>query len=185
MATGVSIASGAGTSSSAGAQSRKPVKGAKVVIVGGGVGGASVAHHTKRMADILDVTLVEPKKTYTTCFFSNHYLGGYRTLKSLTHNYDGLTALGVNHVTQMASAVDTQAKQVRLDDGTQLPYDRLVLAPGIDLRYDAIEGYSPEAAEVMPHAWTSGAQAAALRAQLTAMEDGVISPIIISAGIVP
>ncbi len=151
----------------------------KVVIVGGGAGGATVAHHLKKSAPELDVTLVEVQPHYTTCFFSNLYLGGFRTLDSLTHGYDGLKGIGVNVVHDMATGVDTAKKTVTLKDGDRLSYDRLVLSPGIDFKYEGIEGYSPEAAEVMPHAWKAGPQTKLLKSKLEAMEDGglvVIAP---------
>lgn len=144
----------------------------KVVVVGGGAGGATVAHHVKKSAPDLDVTLVEMSTTYTTCFFSNLYLGGMRTLESLTHGYDGLKALGVNVVHDMAIGVDATKKTVALKSGASLAYDRLVLSPGIDFKYEGIEGYSEEAAEVMPHAWKAGPQTKLLKDKLTAMEDG-------------
>lgn len=151
----------------------------RVVVVGGGAGGATVAHHVKKAVPELDVTLVEVQPQYTTCFFSNLYLGGFRTLDSLTHGYDGLKGLGVNVVHDMATAVDTAKKTVTLKGGDTLSYDRLVLSPGIDLKYDTIEGYTQQAAEVMPHAWKAGPQTRLLKSKLEAMEDGglvVIAP---------
>lgn len=144
----------------------------KVVVVGGGAGGATVAHNVKKGAPDLDVTLVEMQSQYTTCFFSNLYLGGFRTLESLTHGYDGLKKLGINVVNDMAVGVDTAKKTVALKGGQTLSYDRLVLAPGIDLKYETIEGYSPEAAEIMPHAWKAGKQTKLLKDKLEAMPDG-------------
>ncbi|MGD9785772.1 MAG: NAD(P)/FAD-dependent oxidoreductase [Hyphomicrobiaceae bacterium] len=144
----------------------------KVVVVGGGAGGATVAHKVKAAAPDLDVTLVEVQQQYTTCFFSNLYLGGFRTLESLTHGYDGLTKLGIKVVHDMAVGVDTAKKQVALKGGDKLSYDRLVLSPGIDLKYETIEGYSAEAAEMMPHAWKAGTQTKILHDQLRAMKDG-------------
>lgn len=151
----------------------------KVVVVGGGAGGATVAHYVKKRAPNLDVTLVEVNPTYTTCFFSNLYIGGFRSFESITHSYDGLKALGVNVVNDWADDVDTSAKTVSLRGGSKLSYDKLVLSPGIDLKYDTIEGYSPEAAEKMPHAWKAGVQTQILRRQLLDMENGgtvVLSP---------
>ncbi len=145
---------------------------AKVVIVGGGAGGATVAHKVKAAAPELDVTLVEIKKAYTSCFFSNLYLGGLRTFESITHTYDGLKKLGVNVIHELAQSVDGAGKKVQLKDGTTLSYDRLVLSPGIDIKYDTIEGYSPEAAEVMPHAWQAGQQTKLLHDKINAMDDG-------------
>ncbi|CAN5686224.1 NAD(P)/FAD-dependent oxidoreductase [soil metagenome] len=146
----------------------------RVVVIGGGAGGATLARYLSRDSEgAVEVTLVEPKEVYTTCFHSNLYLGGVRDFASINHRYDALTGTyGVTHVREIAEAIDRDARQVRLTGGETLDYDHLVVAPGIDLLYDAIEGYSPEAAEVMPHAWLPGAQTQLLREQLDALEDG-------------
>ena len=144
----------------------------RVVIVGGGAGGATVAHLAKRTAPDLEVTLVEANPQYTSCFFSNLYLGGFRTFESITHGYGGLTKLGVNVVHDLATDVDAAKKTVSLQSGDTLPYDKLVLSPGIDFKFDAIEGYSAEAAKTMPHAWKAGEQTKILKSQLDAMEPG-------------
>ncbi|MGD9670661.1 MAG: NAD(P)/FAD-dependent oxidoreductase [Hyphomicrobiaceae bacterium] len=144
----------------------------KVVVIGGGAGGATVAHNVKKSAPDLDVTLVEMANQYTTCFFSNLYLGGFRTLESLTHGYDGLKGLGINVIHDMAVGVDASKKTVALKGGNTLSYDRLVLSPGIDFKYEAIEGYSEDAAQVMPHAWKAGPQTKLLKDKLAAMADG-------------
>jgi NADPH-dependent 2,4-dienoyl-CoA reductase/sulfur reductase-like enzyme len=147
----------------------------KVVVIGGGAGGATLAHYLARDgAGAVEVTLVEPKEAYTTCFHSNLYLGGFKSFEDITHGYDGLTGAGVTHVRQMAEAIDRDAKSVRLADGVELPYDHLVVAPGIEILYDRVEGYSPEAAEVMPHAWLPGAQTRLLHDQLNALEDAAL-----------
>lgn len=144
----------------------------KVVVIGGGAGGATVAHAVKKGAPTLEVTLVEMNAQYTTCFFSNLYLGGLRTLESLTHGYDGLKKLGVKVVVDAAVGVDTAKKTVKLKGGSSLSYDRLVVSPGIDFKYDKIEGYSEEAAKIMPHAWKAGTQTKLLKDKLAAMADG-------------
>jgi sulfide dehydrogenase [flavocytochrome c] flavoprotein subunit len=146
--------------------------GAKVVVIGGGAGGATVAGQLKRLSPDLDVTLVEPLLKYTSCFFSNAYIGGFYGLGDLTHGYRGLSALGVNIVHDRAAAIDTAKRTVRLKTNKTLAYDRLVVAPGIDFKWDAIEGYSEEAAKVMPHAWRGRSQSVLLRKKLEAMEDG-------------
>lgn len=146
--------------------------GGKVVIVGGGAGGGTVARILKSEAPQLDVTVVEAHPVYTTCFNSNHFFGGFRTFASLQHSYDGLRRLGINIVVDTATAIDAAKKTVALAGGSTLPYDRLVLSPGIDFHYDAIEGYSAEAAEIMPHAWKAGPQTLLLMRQLEAMDDG-------------
>jgi NADPH-dependent 2,4-dienoyl-CoA reductase/sulfur reductase-like enzyme len=146
--------------------------GGKVVIVGGGAGGGTVARILKTEAPDLDVTVIEARPVYTTCFNSNHFFGGFRSFASLQHNYDGLRKLGINVINDTATAIDAAKKSVTLAGGTSLPYDRLVLSPGIDFNYAAIEGYSAEAAEIMPHAWKAGAQTLLLMKQLDAMDDG-------------
>lgn len=153
--------------------------GAKVVVVGAGFGGSVAAKWIKRLDPSIEVTLVEANPTFTTCPFSNMVLGGWRTLDSITYGYDGIAAKGVNVVVQRAEAIDIDARQLRLADGSALDYDRLLLSPGIDIRWNAIEGYDEAAAELMPHAWRAGAQTALLRSQLEAMEDGgtvIIAP---------
>ncbi|MFA5958243.1 FCSD flavin-binding domain-containing protein [Hyphomicrobium sp.] len=145
---------------------------AKIVIIGGGPGGAAVANRLKSADPALDITLVEPKEKYTTCFYSNLYLGGFRSFKSITHDYAGVKKRGITLVTDTATGIDTTAKTVTLAKGSPLPYDRLVVAPGIDFKYDAIEGYSPEAAKIMPHAWQGGEQTWLLKEKLLALPDG-------------
>lgn len=144
----------------------------KIVIVGGGAGGGTVARTLKSEAPQLDVTIIEARPIYTTCFNSNHFFGGFRTFESLQHSYDGLRKLGINVVNDTATAVDAGKKTVTIAGGTTLPYDRLVLSPGIDFKYDAIEGYSAAVAEIMPHAWKAGPQTLLLMKQLEAMDDG-------------
>lgn len=145
---------------------------ARIVIIGGGAGGATVASRLKLAAPQLDVTLIEARAAYTTCFHSNLYLGGLRSYASLVQSYDGLRALGVNVVTGAASDVDTAAKAVKLADGSPVPYDRLVLSPGIAFKYEAIEDYSADAAEIMPHAWQAGPQTQLLKRQIAGMRNG-------------
>lgn len=145
---------------------------AKIVVVGGGPGGATVAVGLKRAKPSLDVVLVEPEETYTSCFFSNHYIGGFRSLASLTHSYDGVRALGVRVARDRARAIDGAKRTVTLEDGRVLPYDVLVLAPGIDFKYGAVEGLDAAANLEFPHAWRGPSQSRLLRAKLEAMEDG-------------
>ena len=145
-----------------------------VVVVGGGVGGATVAHHVKKHAEDLVVTLVEPRQTYTTCFFSNLYLAGIRSLDSLTHTYDGLRSMGVEVIHQYASDIDAANRRVVLVDGKKIDFDRLVLAPGIDLKWGSIKGYDEKVAASMPHAWEAGDQTKILKQKLSALEDGDI-----------
>ena len=144
----------------------------KVVVIGGGAGGGTAARYIAKSGAV-DVTLVEANASYTTCFFSNLYLGGFRTYDSITHSYDKLANdHGIKIVNAMAMGVDADAKTVSVAGGTTLPYDRLVVAPGIDFKWDAIEGYDEAAAQVMPHAYKPGAQTKLLKDKLEAMPDG-------------
>jgi sulfide dehydrogenase [flavocytochrome c] flavoprotein chain len=145
---------------------------ARVVIVGGGAGGGTMAHLLRRGTPEIDITLIEPQSAYTTCFFSNLYLGGFRTLESITHDYGGLRSIGVTIIQDRATGVDSVKKTVQLQNGTSVPYDKLVLSPGIDFKYDAIGGYSEAAELIMPHAYRAGTQTKLLKDQLNAMEDG-------------
>jgi NADPH-dependent 2,4-dienoyl-CoA reductase/sulfur reductase-like enzyme len=143
---------------------------ARVVVIGGGFGGATCARELKRQG--LDVTLVEESATYTACPLSNAVLGGLRPLTAQQFTLDAVKREGVAVAAQRATAVDTEARRVVLADGTSLPYDRLVLSPGIDLRFDGLPGYDEAAAALLPHAWKAGEQTALLRRQLEAMPDG-------------
>lgn len=145
---------------------------ARVVIVGGGAGGGTVARILKSESPQLEVTIIEKREIYTSCFNSNHFFGGFRSFASLQHSYDGLRKLGINVVTDTATDIDVGKKTVKVAGGGVLPYDQLVIAPGIDFKYGAIEGYSAEAAEIMPHAWKAGPQTLLLMKQLEAMDDG-------------
>ncbi|CAA2140284.1 NAD(P)/FAD-dependent oxidoreductase [Hyphomicrobium sp. ghe19] len=146
---------------------------AKIVVIGGGPGGVTVANRLKSSDPRLEITLIEPKEKYTTCFYSNLYLGGFRSFKSITHDYTGVKKRGIDVVTDAATAIDTKAKTVTLArGGSPMKYDRLVVAPGIDFKYETIEGYSPEAAKIMPHAWQGGEQTWLLKEKLLALPDG-------------
>jgi NADPH-dependent 2,4-dienoyl-CoA reductase/sulfur reductase-like enzyme len=147
---------------------------AKLVVIGGGAGGATVAKYVAKDAgDAVEVTLVEPLTEYATCFFSNLYLGGFRKYEDNVHSYDALPSkYGVKLQHQMAVGVDRDKREVRLADGTVLSYDRLVISPGIDMKFDSVPGYSEAAAEQMPHAWKPGAQTKLLRSMIDAVPDG-------------
>lgn len=145
---------------------------ARVAVIGGGPGGATVAVTLKRAAPTLAVTLIEPQRHYTSCFYSNHYIGGFLSFDRITNGYEGLVNLGIDVVHDRATAIDAARREVRLAEGKSVAYDRLVVAPGIDFKFGAIEGYTKAASEIMPHAWTGGEQARLLRRQLEAMEDG-------------
>jgi sulfide dehydrogenase [flavocytochrome c] flavoprotein chain len=144
----------------------------RVVVIGGGFGGASCARALKALEPYLTVTLVEPNPTFTACPLSNLVIAGMRNLSEQQFAYDKIGSGGIEVAKQAAAGVDPHARAVTLADGTRLPYDRLVMAPGIDLRWDALPGYSEAAAERMPHAWKAGDQTMLLRSQLEAMDDG-------------
>ncbi len=144
----------------------------RVVVIGGGIGGASAARALLREDASIGVTLVEPSTQYTTCPFSNLIVAGLREISTLQFGYDGLRRAGVTVVHEAAAAVDPDARRVRLRGGAELAYDRLVVSPGVDFRWDAIPGYSEAAASTLPHAWKAGDQTMLLRRQLEAMDDG-------------
>ncbi len=144
----------------------------KVVVVGGGAGGATAARYLA-MDEGIDVTLISASDSYTTCFFSNLYLGGFRSFESITHDYGKLASdYSVNVKIGYAEGVDMAARTVSLKDGSSVPYDRLVVAPGIDLKYDSVPGYSAADAEIAPHAWQAGPQTSLLKTKLDALENG-------------
>jgi len=146
----------------------------RVVVVGGGAGGATAARYIAKDSDgAIDVTLVEPSRTYYTCFFSNLYLGGFRSMQSLGHSYGTLAAeYGINVVHDWAVGVNRDAKTVTLAGGASLPYDRLILSPGIDFVDGAVEGWDVSAQNAMPHAYKAGSQTELLKAQIMAMPQG-------------
>jgi sulfide dehydrogenase [flavocytochrome c] flavoprotein subunit len=146
---------------------------ARVVVVGGGFGGATCAQYIRRTDPAIEVTLVTPLRQFTTCPFSNAVLAGLRDMTSITHGYEHLRQQhGVRVIHAAATALDPVAHRVTLNDGNVLAYDRLVLSPGVELRWGAIEGYDAAASEVYPHAWEAGPQTVLLRRQLEAMPDG-------------
>lgn len=142
----------------------------KVVVVGGGAGGAIVAKYV-HAAGGMDVTLIEKNKDYHTCFMSNEVLGGERDIATLKSGYDGLSKRGVKVVHAEATAVDPRKKTVTAG-GKTFAYDRLVLSPGIDFRWGAIENYDEAASRVMPHAYKAGEQTLLLARKLRDMKDG-------------
>jgi NADPH-dependent 2,4-dienoyl-CoA reductase/sulfur reductase-like enzyme len=145
---------------------------ARVVVIGGGPGGATVAVTVKRAAPDIDVTLIEPQQHYTSCFYSNHFIGGFLPYNRITNDYAGLSGLGIDVIHARATGVDAAKREVRLEGASNVAYDRLVVAPGIGFKFGAIEGYSEEASYFMPHAWTGGRQSRLLRERLDDMENG-------------
>jgi sulfide dehydrogenase [flavocytochrome c] flavoprotein subunit len=149
--------------------------GPHVIVVGGGFGGATCAKYLRRADADITVTLIEPNRQFITCPFSNYVIGGLPnvSMKTITHSYDALrTKHGVNVMHATVASIDPGKKQVTLQGGKKLGYDRLVLSPGIEFKWSAIEGYSEKAAEVMPHAWKAGPQTLLLRKKLEAMKNG-------------
>jgi sulfide dehydrogenase [flavocytochrome c] flavoprotein subunit len=155
----------------------------RLVVIGGGFGGASAARFARIRYPDVSVTLVEPWDRFVTCPYGNLILGGMKTLPEITHSYDGLRARGVEVIHDRAAAIDAEAHRVRLEGGQELDYDKLILSPGIALRWGAIEGYDEAAAEVFPHAWMGGdgSQITLLRAQLEALPEGGVVGLAIPA----
>jgi sulfide dehydrogenase [flavocytochrome c] flavoprotein chain len=145
---------------------------ANVVIVGGGPAGATVAVTLKKTNPKLNVTLIETKTKYTSCFFSNGYIGGLYGVDDLTHTYKGLISIGINVIHDTVTMIDTNKKSLKTRVNKEHSYDRLVVAPGIDFKWDTIQDYSEETAEIMPHAWRGGSQSVLLRKRLEKMDDG-------------
>ena len=146
----------------------------RVVVIGGGAGGATAARYmAKDSKGAVDVTLVEPTRRYYSCFFSNLYLGGFRDFESLGHTYGTLAAAyGINVVHDWAVSVDRDKKTVGLAGGGSLAYDRLVLSPGIDFRPGSVRGWDLSQQNRMPHAYKAGSQTQLLKAQVAAMRKG-------------
>ena len=151
----------------------------RIVVIGGGFAGATCARALRRADPQFEVTLVEPNPTFTACPFSNAVIAGLRDMSAQRFGYDAIRAEGIAVAQDRATAVDPQARRVSLRDGTAHDYDRLVLAPGIAIRWDALPGYDEAAAAVMPHAWLAGDQTLLLRRQLETMADG--GTVVISA----
>jgi sulfide dehydrogenase [flavocytochrome c] flavoprotein chain len=150
----------------------QPAK-ARVVVIGGGFGGATTAKYLRQFDSGIDVTLVEPNRTFITCPFSNYVLAGFKRMEDITHDYRALSGTHkVKVIHDTATTIDATKKTVTLASGQSLSYDKLVVSPGIDIRWGAIQGYDEAASERMPHAWKPGAQTHLLRRQLEAMDNG-------------
>ena len=153
--------------------------GGRVLVVGGGFAGTTCARYIKRINPGIAVSLVEANQTFTACPFSNAVIAGLRDLKAQEFGYDEVSADQVAVTLAAATAIDAQTRTVTLSNGARISYDRAVLAPGIDIRWDALPGYNESAAQRMPHAWKAGEQTMLLRRQLEAMADG--GTVVISA----
>lgn len=145
---------------------------ARVVVIGGGPGGTTVARYLKQDSPELQVTLIEANPRHTTCFYSNVYLGDMVSFDDITHGYEPLVKAGIEVLQGRAMGVDPVARTVEVDGGGTVPYDKLVLSPGIALRWGAIEGYDEAAAEIMPHAYQAGPQTRLLKEQIMGMREG-------------
>lgn len=160
-------ASAIGFSSSASAA------GKKVVIVGGGIGGATTAQYLKKMDKSIDVTIIEYNKDYYTCFMSNEVIGGNRKMESIHFTYENLKGKGIDVIFDTVTDIDAKAQKVMTKGGKSLAYDRCIVSPGVDYKFDQIDGYDADiAAKSIPHAWKAGPQTELLRKQLVDMKDG-------------
>jgi len=157
--------------------------GARVVVIGGGFGGATCARALRKADPRMAVTLVEQNRSYTASPMSNAVIAGLREPAEQQFGYDKLAAEGIEIAFAAATAIDPQARSVTLGAGQTLAYDRLVLSPGIDFRWDAIAGYDEAASARVPHAYRGGEQIGLLRRQLEAMDDGGL--VVIAAPVNP
>lgn len=165
-------ATGVGLSASGLISSCSKGTSARIVIIGGGFGGSTCARYLHRFDSSLEITLVEPSTQFITCPFSNMVISGMQTIDSISHDYAAQADRGVKVVHGWVQAIDPESKLVAVDNGELLQYDRLVLSPGIDFKWEDVEGMKAADAEIIPHAWQGGTQTTLLRNQLTAMSDG-------------
>ncbi len=154
------------------ASTAAPAK-ARVVVVGGGVGGATAAKYIRLWDPTIDVVLIEREAAFVSCPMSNLVLGGFSRMDDITRNQDALRKHGVQVVRDEVSAIDAAKKSVRLVRGGEIAYERLVVSPGIDFTLGDVQGYEAAMADgSVLHAWKAGAQTSALRRQLEQMRDG-------------
>ncbi len=152
----------------------------RVVIIGGGFGGATCAKYIRRYDPSIEVTLIERVNKFVTCPFSNLVLGGLRDIQSITHDYSGLTNKhGVKVIHDEVTDIDVVKHKVTTQRGTSLHYDRLIVSPGIDFKWNHIEGYDEAASRIMPHAWKAGEQTLTLQKEIHTMKNGGV--VVISA----
>jgi sulfide dehydrogenase [flavocytochrome c] flavoprotein subunit len=164
----------------AAASTHRPAR--RVVIVGGGFAGSACALYLRHLDPALDITLVDAVERYVTCPMSNEVLVGWRDLASITVPRAGITSAGIRRLRARAASIEAQQRCVRLEDGRSLAFDRLVVAPGIRLLWNRIEGYDELAAQAMPHAWQAGEQTQRLAQQLQGMADGGVVAISVPSG---
>ncbi len=147
--------------------------GAHVIVIGGGYGGTIAAKYLRLGDPSIKVTLIEANKTYHSCPFSNTVIGGLNDIGFIEHTYDGLASKhGVNIVHDYVTGIDAGKKTVSLKSGGSMSYDKVIVSPGIDFKWDTIEGYDENASHQVAHAWKAGPQTELLRKQLAAMPDG-------------
>jgi sulfide dehydrogenase [flavocytochrome c] flavoprotein subunit len=145
---------------------------ARVVVIGGGFGGATCAKYLTMFDPKISVTLIEPVQRFTTCPFSNAVLGGLRNIASISQSFDAHKKRGITIIHAMVNEIDATAHKLLLDNGKRISYDKLVVSPGIDFRWNDVEGMTANDANHIPHAWQAGPQTTILRQQLVGMEDG-------------
>ncbi|MFN4361483.1 MAG: NAD(P)/FAD-dependent oxidoreductase [Hylemonella sp.] len=148
---------------------------AKVVVIGGGYGGATAAKYVRMLSNYqIDVVLVEPNDNFISCPISNLVIGGSKTMGDITTPYDKLRSThGVIHARDLASRIDAAKKTVTLAGGATIAYDKLILSPGVDMMWNSVEGLKEaSAAGQILQAWKAGPETLALRKQLEAMPDG-------------
>lgn len=145
---------------------------AKVIVVGGGYGGAIAAKYLKMAEPGLDVVLIEANKHYVSCPLSNEVVAHMGTIDHLTYGYDGLAKRGITVIHDTVEAIDPAARKVKISGGKTLDYDRIIVSPGVDFKWGAIKGYDEAASQVIAHAWKAGPQTTLLAKQLADMKDG-------------
>jgi sulfide dehydrogenase [flavocytochrome c] flavoprotein subunit len=156
---------------------------ARVVIVGAGFAGSTCALRLRQLDPAIEVSLIDPVEHYATCPMSNEVLAGLRDMASITVSRDGVRRAGVRFVRERVAGIDASGRSVRFEGGRALPFDRLVVAPGIRFLWNKPEGYDEAAAQIMPHAWQAGAQTQRLAMQLRAMDDGGVVAISVPSGL--
>jgi sulfite dehydrogenase len=156
----------------AGCAANAPSK-ARVVVVGGGFGGATAAKYIRMWDPSIDVVLVERDPSFVSCPISNLVLAGFTGMEDITRSIDALERYGVRVVHDEVTAIDATKKSVRLARGGEIAYERLVVSPGIDFTFGEVQGFEQamQSGRVL-HAWKAGPQTVALRQQLTQMRDG-------------